>query len=329
MTRCAVWFLIILSALSPLSAQPLRPGPGALEVHLRLEDIRPYYPHSEIPFVLTLTNRGEGTLLVHLAQVRQRNVRFFSLLQSGPTLPGMRQESDAYLAHQAQRDIFLQPLVLGPAESFSFRGDLKQWLNLSVPGLYEIYALFAPDPRQPEVVNQSNRIALVIRPPEDPDTEAIQTASLRLEVARQEHLRREALPPDEVIRRFLTARREQREAAYFLYVNLEELYRRDPVRNNLFRRSSQETRERLLAEFRHRLWNQDPELVRVPSGWEIEKTEYDSRNATVRALVWYTDVDFTARRRFIFLLSRRDRYWEIVDYYMEVLPDQANVRSRP
>lgn len=312
-----------------LHAQALRPGPENLDVQIRLEDVRPYYPDSEIPILVTLTNRGNDSLLVHIAQIRQRNIRFFSILQSGAALPGMRQESDEYLIHQSQREIFLQPLVLSSGESFSFRSDLRQWLNLAVPGLYEVYGLFSPDPRQPDVVRMSNRITLLIRPPEDRDQAAVQTALQRVQQVRQEVLAREALSPDDVIRYFLRARREQRENAYFLYVNLEELYRRDPVRNNLYRRSSQENRERLLAEFRNQLWRQDPELVRIPTGWEIEKTEYDSQTARVRTLVWYRDVDFTARRRFVFILSRRDRFWEITDYYMEILPDVANTRAVP
>jgi len=329
MARLGCTFLMLIILFETLGAQTLRPGPESLDVQIRLEDVRPYYPHSEVPILVTLTNRGQEPLLMHMAQVRQRNIRFFSILQTGTMLPGMRQESDEFLIHQSQREIFLQPLILNAGESFSFRGDLKQWLNLAAPGLYEVYGLFVPDPRRPEVVNQSNRLTLLIRPVEDKDQEAIQVAQQRVQQVRETVLTREALSPDEVIRRMLTARREQREGAFFLYINLEELYRRDPSRNNLFRRSSQENREKLLAEFRERLWKQDPELVRIPSGWEIEKTEYDSQTARVRTLVWYRDVDFTARRRFVFVLSKKDRYWEVTDYYMEVLPDVANARAVP
>ncbi len=329
MARRGGTLLVILSFSGVLWAQALRPGPENLEVQIRLEDVRPYYPNSEIPFLATLTNRGSDPLLIHMAQVRQRNIRFYSILQTGTSLPGMRQESDEFLIHQSQREIFLQPLALNPGESFSFRGDLKHWLNLAVPGLYEVYGLFAPDPRKPDTVNQSNRITLLIRPLEDRDQEAMQRAQQRFEAVRREVLSRQSLSPDEVIRYFLNARKEQREEAYFLYVNLEMLYRRDPVRDNLFRRSSQQNREKLLADFRLQIWQQDPELVRIPTGWEIEKTEYDSRTARVRTLVWYRDVDFTARRRFVFILSRQDRFWEITDYYMEVLPDTANTRANP
>lgn len=329
MARRGGTLFILLWLLDLTWAQTLRPGPEHLEVQIRLEDVRPYYPNSEIPFLATLTNRGNEPLLINMAQVRQRNIRFYSILQTGTALPGMRQESDDFLIHQSQREIFLQPLALNPGESFSFRGDLKHWLNLAVPGLYEVYGLFAPDPRRPEVVNQSNRMTLLIRPLEDKDQEAVHRAQQRFEEVRREVLSRQSLSPDEVIRYFLNARKEQREESYFLYVNLEMLYRRDPVRDNLYRRSSQQNREKLLADFRQQIWRQDPELVRIPTGWEIEKTEYDSRTARVRTLVWYRDVDFTARRRFVFILSRQDRFWEITDYYMEVLPDVANTRSAP
>jgi len=323
MTRLSTGLALFLLAAFA-DAQTLRPGPGTLQASVRLDDVRPYYPDSEVPILVTLSNTGSDPILLHMAEQRPWNIRFFSVMQTGTALPGERQESDAYLAHQGQREILIQPLVLNPGESFSFRADLKQWLQLNQPGLYEVYGLFASDPRRQDTVNRTNRLTLMIRPPEDAPRQAEQAAMMRMEAARVEHLNRAALSPDAVIRSFLTARKEGREAAYFLYVNLEEIFRKDPVRNNLFRRSSQANRERLLQEFRTRLWTQDPELVRIPTGWEIEKTEYDSRTAQVRALLWYNEVDFSARRRFVFILSRSDQFWEITDYYVEVLPDVAS-----
>ncbi|GEM_PF-3652014 len=328
MVKHSTWIMLILGGLSNLTAQNLMNGPTELSAMIRLDDVKPYYPNSEVPILVTLTNNGADPLLLHMAQQRPMNIRFFAVLQTGMGLPGERQETDTLLAHQGQREIFIQPLVLNPGESFSFRSDLKQWLRLSQPGLYEVYGLFVQDPRNQNTVNRTNRITLMVRPQDESPMQGQQTSQMRMNEAREEYLTREELSPDNVIRRILTARKEGREAMYFLYINLEELYRKDPVRNNLFRRSAQAVRERFLMEFRQKLWTQDPELVRIPTGWEIEKTEYDSRTAQVRTLLWYDQVDFTSRRRFVFILSRKDRYWELTDYYMEVLQDVAMSGNR-
>jgi len=80
----------------------------------------------------------------------------------------------------------------------------------------------------------------------------------------------------------------------------------------------------MIAQFRQDLMqarnNQD--LSIIPSSFEVQKTTYDSSQATVQVLERFKYPDYTELKQYTYLLKKSDRYWIIYDYEIKNLGTQ-------
>jgi hypothetical protein len=143
----------------------------------------------------------------------------------------------------------------------------------------------------------------------------------------QTYLKREALSPDDVISYMLEARQSQEAAKFFLYMNIEDLYKRAPQFRRTFLAAGEEERHQILADFENELWKREDTLSKVPSSFEIQSTSYTAKEATVAAKLKFDNGDYFELREYKYALKRNNGIWEVYDYQVRNLGSERKGRS--
>jgi hypothetical protein len=154
---------------------------------------------------------------------------------------------------------------------------------------------------------ESNRLILSLRP--EAGVESVQS---RISEATGEALKAEKLPPDEVVRRTIVARQRGRWNEFFLYLDLEEMIRRDPSRRQAWARESEDGRLRMLERYRADLTQAvvDSDIVTIPQSFEIIQTSYGSSTGHVRVLERFQYPSYVEKREYTYFFVRRtDDVW--------------------
>jgi hypothetical protein len=127
---------------------------------------------------------------------------------------------------------------------------------------------------------------------------------------------REKLAPDEVVEYILTARQKSQWEKFFLYLDLEAMVSRDPVRRRQWLAESEEGRRRMLERYRRELESSmiDGDISTIPTEFTVENTEYNSQEGTVTVLEKFRTGNYTERKRYTYYVRRKDDIWTIVDY---------------
>jgi hypothetical protein len=170
---------------------------------------------------------------------------------------------------------------------------------------------------------QSYPMSLQVRP----GTTPVIRREQRVATIVEERLRREDLSPDQVVSYTLSALQSQNWERCFLYLNLERLYRSVPTRNNSYIRLSEQEQLDTLSSYRRELEDRASgnaeQLVIVPDEFEILQTSYTPTSGTVRVMMYFDMRTFRERREYVYDLERRNGYWEIVDYTVMSLSNEA------
>jgi hypothetical protein len=158
---------------------------------------------------------------------------------------------------------------------------------------------------------KSNKLSLHIRPPVATPEERV-----RIEQETGRMLEREKMAPDDVVDYTIRARQKSQWEKFFLYLDLESLYRRDPKRESRYQRYSEEDQRRILSQFRKELQQEvvDRDILLVPSSFEILKTSYTPYKATVIVKAKFKFPDFTEVKQYSYFLTRKDLFWLITGY---------------
>jgi hypothetical protein len=215
------------------------------------------------------------------------------------------------------RQVFFREVAVESGESFSFVEDIRDYANLNRSGSFVVQAKLYPELIRPgedaAEVLESNRLSLSLRPPVLPGPGGI---PLEMDTATNALLVREKLPPDQVIGYMLTARQKSQWEKYFLYLDLESMISRDPVRRRQWLAESEEGRQRMLARYRTELQGSviDGDIAAIPMEFEIERTTYNNEEGTVIVLEKFRIGNYTERRRYTYYLRRRDDIWTVADY---------------
>jgi hypothetical protein len=160
---------------------------------------------------------------------------------------------------------------------------------------------------------ESNRLTLNIRPRLIPGPDGI---PLELDVETNAILVRQKLAPDEVVTYLLTARQKSQWEKFFLYLDLPAMLSRDAYRRRQWASESEEGRQRMLLKYRQDLQNAviDEDISLIPMNFIIERTNYNAQTGTVTVLEYFKVGSYTERKRYSWLLEKRDDIWTIVDY---------------
>jgi hypothetical protein len=217
--------------------------------------------------------------------------------------------------------VFFREISVESGESFSFVEDLRNYADLKEPGAFVVRARIYPElypgsggNLEPDTVLESNRLSLSLRPPVIPGPEGIPAA---IDLDTGTILSRERLAPDEVIEYLLSARQKGQWEKFFLYLDIEEIITRDPVRRRQWNAESEEGRRRMLARYREEMQQSviDGDISAIPFEFEIERTNYSALEGTVVVLEKFrTGTNYVERKRYTYYLRRKENYWAIVDY---------------
>jgi hypothetical protein len=289
-----------------------------INLSIRFYDKRIYYiqgsENDPILVQISLANNSPATFRFKLADERAFSVDFDIRTMANR----MVDASEGLIRKRSSsRQVFFREIAVEPGETFSFVEDVRDYASFNQPGSFIVQAKLHPElyrlgGASPAPL-QSNRLSLAIRPPVLPGPDGI---PLDMDVETNALLVREKLAPDEVVDYMLRARQRSQWEKYFLYLDLEALISRDPIRRRQWLAESQEGRRRMVARYRTELQNTvvDGDITTIPAEFEIERTSYGAEEGTVVVLEKFRMGNYTERRRYSYYLRRRDDIWTVIDY---------------
>ncbi|MDR3248866.1 MAG: hypothetical protein LBT39_08765 [Treponema sp.] len=273
-------------------------------------------------FVLaTITNSSPATYRFKLADERAFSIEF-----DVRTITNRAVEPANVLIRRrtTSSQIFFREIAVESGESFSFVEDLRNYADLQEPGAFVVKARIYPELFRPELsrgpldpqgaVIESNRLSLSLRPPAIPGPDGVPVA---MDTDSGLVLSRERLAPDEVVEYLITARQKSQWEKFFLYLDLEEIISRDPVRRRQWITEGEEGRRRMITLYREEMQQSviDGDITAIPSEFEIERTNYNAQEGTVVVLEKFrTGTNYTERKRYTYYLKRKEDHWAIIDY---------------
>lgn len=277
---------------------------------IRFFDKRIYFPGSEVPIMVTISNQTAETYRFKLA-----DDRIYSLAFEART-PTNRQLdlSDAFkVAMSRSEPVFYRELAIKPGEEYSFKEDLARFVRVDTPGSYAVKASFYPElsSSQAAAPIASNLLALSVRP-----SPGLPPASESVSVVTGEALKAQALPPDEVVRRTIVARQKSLWNEFFLYLDLPSLLTRDQDRKRQYDAESDEGQRRMIDRYRADLQTAvvDNDIVVQPYYFEIVETRYTDAKGFVKAIEKFKSGQLRLVKEYNYVLERRGDIWYIVDY---------------
>jgi hypothetical protein len=292
-------------------------GGQDVSFNIRFFDRRVYYVASAPIYVqVTITNNSPGTYRFKLADERAFSVDFDIRTMANRSL-----EPAAVLIRRRSESgqVFFREIAVESRESFSFVEDLRDYADFRESGSYVILAKIYPELYRPADSGQtdyagvleSNRLTLTLRPPSVPGPGGIPAA---MDEETGAVLVRERLAPDEVVEYFILARQKSQWEKYFLYLDVDSLISRNPVRRRRWLAESEEGRRRMADAYREEVKAGGEDIAEMPTEYTIERTEYGPLEGTVTVLEKFRQTTYTERKRFTYYLRRRDDIWVIVNY---------------
>ena len=327
----AVLFCVMIFGVGAMVQANTNAG---IDFNIRFFDRRIYYAANDPIYIqVTITNNSQFTYRFKLADDRVFSVDFEvrtvtnRLLEPAQELIRRRTES---------RHVFFREIAVEPGESFSFVENLREYVRLDEPGSFVVRAFVYPELFRPEFVRtaaasggsglwsapldrsltgvlSSSRLNLNIRAPLLIGPDGLPFA---MDVATGAVLVRERLPPDEVVESTIRARQTGQWERFFLYLDLETMVARDPVRRRRWNAESEEGRQRMVEQFRRELRSPATTegIALVPTDFTIERTQHSNNDGTVTVRKWFRGIHFTEVRRYTYYLNRRDGVWSIVGF---------------
>ena len=113
-----------------------------VRLSIRFFDKRIYFPGSEIPLMITISNESESTFRFKVADDRVYSLSFEARTPSNRLLD----LSDGFKVAMSQsRPVFYRELAIKPGEEYSFREALERFVRVDKPGTYTVKAVFFPE----------------------------------------------------------------------------------------------------------------------------------------------------------------------------------------
>jgi len=292
------------------------------DVSIRFYDRRVYYPGNDgtepIFVKVAITNTGAQPLRFKLANDRMFSLDFSVLSTKNKSLP----HTEPWIKKRnTNQHIYFREISIETGETYSFVENLKDYITFETPGVYILSADFYPELKQlsdtTEVHVTSNRLGLEIKPaPAAAALGAVPIASVSREV-----LQPQPLSPDKVIAYMLSARQKSQWDQFFLYLDVERMIARDPVRNRRYKAEAESGRMSMIDTYKHDLMQArtDKDVAIIPVEFKIERTIYSATEAEVTVIEWFDYTSFREKKRFTYNLSSRDDIWTVYDYSVENL----------
>ena len=291
-----------------------------VEVTAKFYNKTMYYPGSAednpVYVHVTVANKGPETLRFKLADDRMFSMDFKVLTVKNKELPATDQ---LIRKRTMQQTVYFREISLETGEEYSFTENLKNFVQIDDPAVYYMEVIFYPELYKARLSNAitSNRMSLEVRPsPAAAASSLIPVAPVTADI-----LQPQAISPDKVVEQTIVARQRSLWDQYFLYMDLEEMLKRDPVRNRKYSSSSAIERKRMLDNYKADLQQSriDGDIVAIPERFTIDKTVYTQTEGTVTSTQWFKYDTFYEKKRYIYHVRQRDGIWQIFDYTVENL----------
>ena len=305
MKRILFIAFFICCALQLYSAD-LQEAPVRLDIREAEKQI--YTVESPISLQLHLRNQSAAPYLFELAANKVFNIELEVTNLYNEGLPA----SEKYIKEKSSKQqVYYRDIRLLPEEEFSFYIQVDDFISIDAPGIYFIRAKFHPNLGTGEALI-SNTLTVHIHPSGSDKSELKDIIDMEVDQV----LKREQLPPDEVIEYMLTARQQEEWDKFILYLDVEQLMLQNRLKEAEYRRSSEQERVRMVNEYRTLLQNEEVEndILIKPVDFTVVKTVYTAQEAEVLVDEEFRYPDYTEKRHYLYYLHRLEGYWTIYKY---------------
>ena len=273
-----------------------------------------YYPGNADDFPvfvhITIKNNGTDTLRFKLADDRKFSLDFNAYTVKNSRLP---QTEEIIEKRTTNQTVYFRELALEGGEEYSFVENVKDYLKIDDSSVYYLEMFFYPELYKAKYLSlKSNRLTLEVRPsPSSASSNYIPVKDQTVEILKQEEL-----SPDKVVESTIIARQKSLWDQYFLYMDLENLLKRNNTLAKKYAAGSAEERERILASFKADLMQSkiENDIIAVPEKFVIEKTSYTPTEGSVTVMEWFKYPNFSEIKRYNYKVRQREGTWQIYDY---------------
>lgn len=272
--------------------------------YLGNKDDFPIYVH------ITIKNNGTETLRFKLADDRA-----FSLDFNAYTVKNKKLSQTEILIEKrtTNNTVYFREISLEQGEEYSFVENVKDYLNIEESSVYYLDFTFYPELYKAKYLSlKSNRLTLEVRPsPSSASSNFISVQEKSLEI-----LNPEKLSPDKVVEQTIIARQKSLWDQYFLYMDIENLLKRNTSLAKRYASASAQERERLLTSFKTDLMQSriENDIVAIPEKFQIERTTYTPTEGSVSVIEWFKYPNFSEKKRYTYKVRQREGIWQIYDY---------------
>jgi hypothetical protein len=292
------------------------------DVSIKFYDRTMYYPgdseENPVYIHITVSNKGSETLRFKLADDRMFSIDFIAYTVKNNVLP---QTKMLIRKRTTNNTVYFREISLEPGEEYSFVENVKEYLDITSPSIYYLEMRFYPELyREKENVVASNRLSLEIRP----SSSAASSTIIPVQQKSAALLQPEQISPDKVVEQTIIARQKTLWDQYFLYIDIEEMLKRDAARSRRYNSMGADERSEMLQSFKADLMQNriDHDIVAIPSSFKIDTTSYNQTEGYVKVYEWFKNDTYTEKKRYTYYVRQRDGIWQIYDYSVENLENE-------
>ena len=276
---------------------------------VRYFDKRVYYPGSSIPVKVEIRNNSPETFMFKAADLRFINLDFEVRTLSNLVL----EHSEEFIIQKnSNQHIYYRNVELKPGEEYAFVEDVSSYISIKTPYICT-RGIFFPLLREGSNYGMisSNSLSLSVKPA----VAGAEFADL-IDEATGEILKKEALPPDQVVEYTIKSRQKSQWEKFFLYLDVEKLMLKDPNLRASYLRQPEDKRREMINDYRIRLRQErvDRDISMIPADFEILKTTYTATEAIVMVKEKFAFPGFTEIKQYTYYLTRKDKIWYIDNY---------------
>ena len=260
-----------------------------------------------------IENKGKETVYFKIADDRSFSADIHAIDVKNEVLP---QANSLIRTRTTNSTVYFKEIALEPTETFGFTIDFKDFIEIKNPTIYYATLEFYPELYKSRRTSiSSNRIVLEINPPRMIGSQNIAP----MDYDTGHIIQPEFLPPDQVIEQTIVARQRSLWDQFFLYMDVESIYFKNPQNKIRYNNLSENERQKLLLNFKNSLISEriDNEIIALPKKFETERTTYTKSEGTVSVIQWFEYPTFTEKKRYTYYLRLRNNIWQIYDYSVD------------
>ncbi len=289
----------------------------ALDITLSYKNKTIFFPSSvtnnPILVDVIIENKGSETVYFKIADDRSFSLDIHAINVKNDVL---EQPSSLVRTRTTSSTVYFKEIALEPTETFGFTIDLKDFIQINNDSIYYVSVTFYPELyKSRHNIIKSNRIVLEVNPQPIVGSQTIAPVDYTTGYIVQP----EFLPPDQVVTQTIIARQRSLWDQFFLYMDIESIYFKNPQNKIRYNSLSENERQKLLQNFKNALMSTriDNEIIALPEKFEIEKTTYTKNEGTVSVLQWFEYPTYTEVKRYTYYLRLRNNIWQIYDYTVD------------